>query len=239
MAAHDVIQALWVGDSLSTMERLSVASFLAQGHPYHLYVYRPVANVPPGACLKDARDILPESSIFQYPKYPSYAGFSNYFRYKLLLERGGWWVDTDAVCLRPFDFAQEYVLGSERTAEGEAIPTSGFLKVPAGSEGMAFAWALCRAKDPGRLAWGETGPRLMVEVIRRFSLGRFVQDVSVFNPIPHFAWERVLEPGGPGELAATTRAVHLWNEKWRRAGQDKDARYSADCLYERLKALYL
>src|SRR5690348_5090275 len=103
----DVIQGLWVGDRLSTMERLSIASFLALGHEYHLYVYRPVANVPAGTCVKDAREILPESMIFQYRKRPSYAGFANFFRYKLLLDRGGWWVDTDAVCLRALDFADD------------------------------------------------------------------------------------------------------------------------------------
>ncbi len=104
MPGNDVIQGLWIGDELSTMERLSIASFLAQGHPYHLYVYRPVSNVPLGTCLKDASEVLPESMIFQYPDYASYAGFANYFRYKLLLERGGWWVDTDAVCLQTVRF---------------------------------------------------------------------------------------------------------------------------------------
>ena len=33
------IQGLWVGDALSDMERMSLASYLRQGHEYHLYVY--------------------------------------------------------------------------------------------------------------------------------------------------------------------------------------------------------
>lgn len=239
MTGRDVIQSLWVGEALSTMERLSIASFLASGHEYHLYAYREVANVPPGARLRDAREVLPESMIFQYPKHPSYAGFSNFFRYKLLADRGGWWVDSDAICLRPFDFADEYVIGTEPTSEGEAIPTSGFLKAPAGAEAMAFAWEECRGKDPGRLTWGETGPRLVAEAVRRFDLGRFLRDPATFAPIPHFEWERVLEPGRDGDFPASTRAVHLWNEKWRRSGRDKDARYPPDCLYERWKARFL
>lgn len=35
------------------------------------------------------------------------------FRYKLILERGGWWVDLDTVCLRPFDLDLEHVFASE------------------------------------------------------------------------------------------------------------------------------
>ena len=122
----DVIQGLWIGDHLSTMEQLSIASFLDHGHEYHLYVYQPVSNVPTGTSVKDAYEILPESMIFQYRKHPSYAGFANFFRYKLLLDVGGWWVDTDTVCLRPFDFASDYVFSSEPTKAGTDTPSTGF-----------------------------------------------------------------------------------------------------------------
>jgi hypothetical protein len=234
-----IIQGLWVGDSLSAMERLSIASFLAHGHSYHLYAYRPLPDLPPGARLMDAREILPESMIFRYPKHPSYAGFANFFRYKLLLDRGGWWVDTDAVCLRPLDFPEDYVFGTEMTRAGTASPMNGFLKAPAGSEAMGFAWEQCLRRDVSQLTWGETGPRLVAEAIRRFSLGRFLQDPSVFAPIPFFDWERVLDPDEPDAFPDVTRTIHLWNEMWRRAGRAKGARYHPDCLFERLKARYL
>ena len=148
-------------------------------------------------------------------------------------------VDTDAVCLRPFDFADEYVFGSELTTEGTATPTSGFIKAPAGSDAMAFAWAQCLSKDPGRLTWGETGPRLVKEVVRKFALHAFLQDYRTFAPVAHFEWEQILAPGWTAGFPALTCAIHLWNEKWRRGGQDKDAHYPSDCLYEQLKAMYL
>ena len=131
------------------------------------------------------------------------------------------------------------MFSSELTRDGKVIPTNGFIKAPAASEAIAFAWEHCRAKDPNQLAWGETGPLLMAQAIREFSLERFLQDHRTFTPIAHFEWERVLEPGWDGVFHASTRAVHFWNEKWRRAGQDKDAHYAPDCIYERLKALYL
>jgi hypothetical protein len=234
-----VVQGLWIGDALSALERLSITSFLAHGQEYHLYVYGPVANVPRGTCLEDARTILPESMIFQYARYPSYAGFANYFRYKLLLERGGWWVDTDVVCLRPFDFPEDYVLGSELAGDGQATASSGVLKVPAGSAAMAFAWEQCQSKDPARLNWGETGCRLMAEAIRRHALDRFLVSCETFAPVPSYEWDRVLDPVHIPTFRQATRAVHLWNEMWRRDGRDKDARHPPGCLYERLKALYL
>lgn len=38
-ASNWVIQGLWVGGSLSRLEKLSIQSFLAYGHEYHLYAY--------------------------------------------------------------------------------------------------------------------------------------------------------------------------------------------------------
>jgi mannosyltransferase OCH1-like enzyme len=238
MPDNAVVQGLWIGDTLSTMERLSITSFLAHGHEYHLYVYRPTSNVPIGTCLRDASEVLPESMIFQYSNRASYAGFANYFRYKLLLDRGGWWIDTDAVCVRPFDFPEKYVFSSELTKDGKATPNSGFIKAPAGTEAMAFAWAQCLSKDPSRLTWGETGPRLVAELIRKYSLHAFVQDYQTFTPVAHFEWERMLEPGWTSGFPTSTYAIHLWNEKWRLAGRDKNALYPSDCLYEQLKARY-
>src|SRR5277367_3549628 len=125
------IQSLWIGRKLSAMERLSIASFLTSGHEYHLYVYEEVENAPDGTVLEAANEILPESRIFQYSKYPSYAGFSNFFRYKLLLEKGGWWVDTDVVCLQPFAFDETYVFASEQV-NGREVPATAVIKAPPG-----------------------------------------------------------------------------------------------------------
>lgn len=235
---NQIIQGLWVGPELSVMERLSVSSFLGNGHQYHLYVYDDVKNVPCGAVIKDGNEILPSSRIFQYQEYATYAGFSNFFRYKLLLERGGWWADTDTICLRPFDFSEDYVFSSE-IAQGLEFINSGICKAPAGSEAMAYAWGVCETKDPNKLVWGETGPRLMAEAVRKFSLERYKQPAEVFCPLGYAQWREVLEPEADVKLNERSFAIHLWNEKWRAAGQDKNAEYPEHCLYEQLKRRYL
>jgi mannosyltransferase OCH1-like enzyme len=127
-----IVQGLWIGPELSAMEQLSIASFLRNGHEYHLYVYGEVKNIPVGKKVKDGdEEILPVSMIFQYRREKSYSAFSNFFRYRLLLERGGWWVDTDTICLKPFRFEEEYVFSSEKL-DGADFINSGVIRVPRG-----------------------------------------------------------------------------------------------------------
>lgn len=132
-----IIQGLWIGDKLSLMEQLSIQSFLKNQHEYHLYVYNDVKNIPVGTTLMDGNKILPEKSIFTYQQglgKGSYAGFSNFFRYMLLLKIGGWWVDTDVICLKPFDFTTEYIFCSEYGgSERKKIISSGIIKAPSKS----------------------------------------------------------------------------------------------------------
>lgn len=232
----DVIQTLWIGASLSTLERLAITSFLRGGHEVHLYAYEPVGGVPDGTRMRDAAEILPRSAIFRYRDQPSYAGFSNFFRYKLLSERGGWWCDADVVCLRTFDFDRELVFASE-LVKGVEIVTSCVIKAPRASEAMAWAWSVCASKDTATLRWGETGPALVAELVRRFALDASVQPTRTFCPIGDLAWASVLAPDAP-PLPEDAHGIHLWNEHWRRNGRDKDATYPHDSLFEQLKRRY-
>src|SRR5690242_13762176 len=109
---NKIIQGLWIGPELSVMEQLSISSFLLNLHEYHLYAYDEPKNIPAGTIVKDAAEILPASRVFQYKHFPTYAGFANFYRYKLLFERGGWWADTDTICLKPFDFPEPHVFAS-------------------------------------------------------------------------------------------------------------------------------
>ncbi len=235
---NEAIQGLWIGPELSLMEQLSIRSFLMNGHEYRLYVYDDVKHVPDGTILKDANEILPASMIFQYRHRKSYAGFANFFRYKLLLEKGGWWADSDLICHRRFDFRQQYVFATEKRHDDEVI-TCGAIRAPAGSEIMAYAWHICSNKNPDELTWGETGSRLMVEAVEKFSLEEYVTPHQVFCPLPNWQWNDVLNPDIELGFDGVTYAIHLWNEMWRKASQDKNQAYHRDCLYERLKRRFL
>src|ERR1051325_4877651 len=179
----DVVQSLWIGPRLSAMERLPLGSFAPNGDEVHLYTYGKVDVMPDGITGRDGNEILPESRVFQYRDFPSYAGFSNYFRYRLLLLRCGWWIDADAVCLRPLsDLDVDYVFAAEEH-EGRSYINSGVIKAPAGSDAMQWAWRSCDARDPATIRWGETGPRLVGEAVARFGLDRFVQPAAAVCPL--------------------------------------------------------
>lgn len=233
-----VIQTLWIGPQLSKMEQLSIASFLHHGHDVHLYAYKRPSGVPHGTTLRDANEILPASAVFTYSSNGSYAGFANFFRYKLLLDRGGWWVDTDLVCTSPFDFEEDYVFSSEVNRD-VTVPNVGALKVPAHSPVMEYAWDFCQRTDTTQLQWGQSGPALIRAAIEANGLQANVQAPEVFCPIGWYEWERLIEPNDSHEFPTATRAVHLWNELWRRSDTSKDADYPPSSLYETLKRRYL
>jgi len=232
-----VVQGLWIGSTLSIMERLSIKSFLDNGHEYHLYTYDELKDVPAGTVIKDGNEILPASAIFKYKDRPSYSAFSNFFRYKLLLERGGWWVDSDVVCLRPFDFPDEYVVSSQKSDTGD-VANVGALKAPQGSEAMAYAWNVCQTKRRDKLVWGEIGPVLMREIVQKYRLDKYQKPYYIFCPIHFSDWDKVLRPY-VAALPEGAYAIHLWNEMWRLEKQDKNGVYHRACIYEQLKAKYL
>lgn len=113
---NKIINSLWVGEELTFLELLTLKSFVANGHEFYLWTYGMLKTpIPEGVTLCNAEDILPKEAIFKYPEdgtidwgKGSYAGFSDIFRYKLLYEKGGWWVDMDVTCLKPFQFDTPY-----------------------------------------------------------------------------------------------------------------------------------
>ena len=233
----DTIQALWIGDRLSTMEQTCIRSFLQHGHPFHLYVYQETHEVPAGTTVLDGNSVLPASRIFTYREHKTYAGFANFFRYKLLLEKGGWFVDADTICIRSFDFAADYVFSSEGI-NGRQLVNVGAVKVPPGSSVMQYAWDVCEQLDVSELKWSQCGPALLKRAIEACGLEDGVQPWEVFCPVHFSFWEQMLDPDIQWRFGENTRAIHLWNELWRREGRDKDAPYPEACLYEQLRRRY-
>ena len=228
------VQSLWIGNRLSAMEQLSIRSFLANGHEHHLYAYGPLSGVPDGCVLRDANEILPRERVFRDPDIGSFCGVSDLFRYKLLLERGGWWMDLDVICLQPLPIPEEYVFALETA---NALGSCVFYSEP-GAEAMRYLWDIAREKDPAKLVWCEIGPPLLQHAVNRFDLNRFVMGPEAFCPVPCARWYDTFVPGRRREFGKETFAVHLWHEMWRRARLDEDEVYGPRSLYEHLKVRY-
>jgi hypothetical protein len=207
----DVIQTMWIGPRLSVMEQLCIRSFLRNGHPFHLYAYEDIEGVPEGTVVLDGNEILPASRIF---------------------------LDTDMVCLAPFDFGREQVFSSEGI-NGRRHVSCCALRFPPGSAAMQYAWDTCQTMDPAELKWGQSGPGLAQRAAQACGLEDAVAAPEVFCPVHFSQWETMLDGSISHQFVEATRGVHLWNELWRREGRTKDAAYPPECLYEQLKRRYL
>ena len=233
------VQMLWYGKPLSSLERLSIVSFLHHGHDVHLYVYGTVENVPTGVTMCDASEIIPEREMHALRDRGVPPGvFSDYWRYALLNQRGGWWVDADVVCVRPFEFGSDIVFAyqDEQTINGAV------LRLPAGHfvlDGLldtcvrpnrwreGDTWRGRTRKVVNRLRgrgleaayWGSTGPNALTAAAHKHDLLMHALPPAAFYPVPWTDWRVLCDPGDL-ELGPDSYAIHTWNEMWRRSGVD-------------------
>lgn len=240
---------LWIEGRLSRLERLSMASFIACGHPVELYTYGLDNDPPPGVMVREATEILPATARFNYRGaigYDSLATFSNLFRYTLLYERGGIWCDADIVCLKPLLFAADIpmFISSELAIDqsgGKAQPqakiNSGAIQVPARHRLMEVCIDRYHRIDQTKMQWGDAGPGLVGSVVKELNLAQHVLHPDIFCPVPH--WETTSLLFGARTITPSAYAVHFWNEILRWNFFDKNVRYDMHSLYERLCRHYL
>ena len=155
---EDIIQGLWIGNKLSLIELLSLHSFLKYGHTYHLYIYEPIENIPEGIIIKDANEII------ELHENLSKNWFSDMFRYKLLYDKGGIWVDLDVVCLQKFQFEEDYIFAGQKYPERHSI-CGNVLKAPKGSPLMWQFYNFC-LKNRKNTYFGQVGPELLTRTLK-------------------------------------------------------------------------
>lgn len=256
-----IVQSMWVGKRLSTLERLSMASFLAHGHDYHLYLYSDLESVPAGVKIKDANSVIPERNIFTY-EGGSYAGFADWFRHELVCHTGQFWVDTDIVCLKQFDFEEEVVFGRED--DGRVTPA--VMRFPKGHPLSRSLADLCERPNTivpydtlkaktrklvrkhllgdrrDRIKWGESGgPEGFTRAVEHAGLISAAKPASYFHPIHYSRWRSIYDASFENDMHQLdgSYSVHLWNEMMRKESMDKGATFHSGSLIGQLKRKYL
>ncbi len=255
----DPIQVLWVRGELSRMELLCLRSFVSQGHGVHLYSYSAPTNLPNGVLRKDAREIVdeqlaPKGDVPAFGK-GTYGAFSDYFRYTLLFQRGGWWSDLDVVAIKPWQRFPE-VLTASTNEKRYGIVANGFvMRFPAGHEVLRQCLNALPSQRLPQMGIDETGPLLLNRVLGESGVVAHCQPPHVFAPVPwNASWQllrtkrerfslaelkqRIRRPHLSVRFGDDTVAVHLWNETWKKQGYDKNARYHPTCLYEGFQREY-
>lgn len=217
-----LFQSFWWGGPLSPYEWLSLKSFVDFGHDFDLYSFDPHIAVPAQVRVRDATELVGRAELFLYERgfgKGSPAGFANLFRYKLLAERGGWWVDTDVVCLS--DAIPDYPQFVAR--QDQELVNNAVLRFERRHPVMLRCLAL--AAEKGRsVRWGDTGPRLLTQVMRELGETRGIFDPSVCYPVDPFHALDVLRPARLARVTARSEGsqfLHLWNQMLTHAGVRK------------------
>lgn len=247
-ASNQVIQGFWHGP-LTTMERLSMQSFLNQGCEFHLYAYSDLENVPSGVVVKDANEIVPESRV---QSFRCSTHFSDFFRVALLLQRGGWNTDLDNILLKSLGFTDSaYCFYRDQEESTISLALS---KAPIGSPLMRHLYDYIggmKQEERDQLSWQAIGPDLTHGAIDYFGLSAFAQPGYVFDPVHWSRAKELVDPAAKWDLSRS-RSVHLFHAAWNDGPQDRlgrgwdlgqpsskridtDGSYHPDCLYERLK----
>jgi Alpha 1,4-glycosyltransferase conserved region/Glycosyltransferase sugar-binding region containing DXD motif len=256
------IQMFWHGARLSRVERLSMCSFLANGHAVHLYVYREPVGVPAGVEILDAGQILPADAMFVHETTGSIASFADWFRYKLLLARGGLWADTDVVCLRPLHYPGAEIFGWQDAR----IINNAVLGLPPAHPLAHWMVECCehpnrllpydsarvrrrklkrrflRGNRRGDIAWGEHGPEGLTRAAGHLGYAHLAVPFWHFYPVHYLNWNAIFDESlaENEQIVAASAAIHLWNEMTRQStGFDKNAEFPAASLFERLCRRYL
>jgi hypothetical protein len=217
-----VFRTFFLGRSLGASERACAASFAAHGHSLRLYAYEPL-DVPASVEVADAATVISraERDAFFETAPGRVSQFSNGFRYRLLKEQGGWWVDTDVMCRSEQVPAGELVLGREH----DDFVGTAILRFPPDHPLLIEAekvWRESWSVD----TWAFTGPQLMSRLVRDFGLDQHVTSQRDLYPV---AWPQALDLFDPSRRADVERVIegrpflHVWLSMLPRVGLPRDS----------------
>src|SRR5262245_45348539 len=222
-ASQHRFQSFWHGGPLSPYELFCLRSFIDWGHAVDLYSYDTKLAVPAGVRVRDAAELIPQDEVFVYQAEGfgkgSPSAFSNYFRYKLLAENGGWWIDTDVVCL-----SDRIRIDSEFFARQDAdfiAPGTMYFE----PRHPVMLQCLDQAMKLGRnVKWGDTGPHLFTRTLAERGWLDRAASPAICYPIHYAEALEVLRPSRTADLAARIKPalfLHVWNSTLVHRGVDK------------------
>jgi hypothetical protein len=231
------INAFWVGKELGGLHAACLKSFARHGHKVNLYVYEPPIDTPDGIDLADASRVMKKTEIVKHKRTGSLSFAADLFRYRLLSQGLGIYVDCDVFCLKPLT-AREYHIGWQ----DDVLICNAVLAAPADSDLVKFLaaasadpafippWAkpwkqkvlhvrkmVGVPKTVASMRWGTMGPWLLTHAVKKLHLETEAQPIDVFYPLAPKHRPLLLRPGlRIADLATpNTELIHLWNSGFR------------------------
>ena len=142
----------------------------------------------------------------------------------------------DTVCINPLNFTTPYVFSSEHNfATGETKTAVCFIKVPPKSPLIKYCYDISEATDKNKVVWGQIGPNLFDEAVKKFNLTQYTLPWWDMCPIGWDNMNKIFSPQGSRlqDFKNSTHIIHLWGECIR----SDDNEYDID--HPKLDSLYL
>ncbi len=212
---NKIVHGLWIGEELSPLELLTIRSFVRQGHEFHLWLYDELKTaLPKETIVHDASEIIPSKDVFSYVNSNewghgkgSYAGFSDIFRYKLLYEYGGWWVDMDVTCLQPLAFDTPYFFRSHDVLN----MVGNVMKCPKGSALMKD----CYDEAKRKISKENTAWLMPIEILNQQIKEHGLSDFIYHRTSNLDRWEVIEKLLRFNSIKKEWYFIHWLNEEWR------------------------
>ncbi|WP_143019568.1 tetratricopeptide repeat protein [Mesorhizobium qingshengii] len=203
----------------------ATTSMRAAGHPVRVWSYAPEKLeflVPHGIEVRNADDVMPRALFDRIVAGSEIRYFSDIFRYALLYEHGGLWMDSDVILLRPFPFCGNHFFNLQwRGAhKGHFICGNVMYAKPFSRHLRAlYEMSLERFHEARGKQFGDIGPKLLSDYIASDAgaeLREWVFSPMFFNTIDWTEIDRFEKP--IDELAEYLNdervfGIHLWTAR--------------------------
>ena len=216
--APQVMQTFWHGDTIGPYQLLCLRSFADHGHQVEVFSYDDShLHLPGWLERRNAAEILPRDKVVR-PLDQGFAIHGNLFRYAILNQRGGWWIDPDVLLLRP-DLPADDVFFAGPDAFG--LTSTGLLRFPKGHPAIKAGLAKALALHDAVAEWEMSGAALLTELIQQHGLDPYFHLRRPLGPVSWFEVPALFDPMQRDHLerlCQPEQVLHLHTDAWLRAG---------------------
>jgi hypothetical protein len=196
------------------------------GHPVRVWSYSPQKLeflLPHGIEVRAADDVMPRGLFERIVAGSEIRYFSDIFRYAVLYEYGGLWMDTDVVLLRPFPFRGDYFFNLQwrSGSKNEHFICGNVMYAKPHSHHLRnlYEASIGHFSASGDKPFGEIGPKLLSEYVASEAgseLQNWLFSPMFFNTIDWTEIDRFNQPLSQlAEYLNDERVfgLHLWNAR--------------------------
>ncbi|RWH69252.1 glycosyltransferase [Mesorhizobium sp.] len=220
----------------------ATTSMMAAGHPVRVWSYSPNRLeflLPHGIAVSAADDVMPRTMFERIVASSEIRYFSDIFRYAVLYEHGGLWMDSDIVMLRPFPFSGDHFFNLQwrGSHKGHFVCGNVIYAKPYSRHLRAlYEMSIERFHAVAGKEFGDIGPKLLSDYIASDAgseLHGQVFSPMFFNSIDWTETDRFERP--ITELADYLNddrvfGVHLWTARNEARPDEKSAAFIAQLI---------